>query len=79
MQLRRVRQRRVTPVSQWQPDDPVHEHPPAEQSEKEHVAPCPHARTHPPLGHETVQVAPAGHEVLQWPEEQSTVHAPSPQ
>ncbi len=40
-------------------------HPPPEQSENEHVAPCAQAMTHPPLGHETVHVAPLGHEVLQ--------------
>jgi hypothetical protein len=43
----------------------VQEHPPAEQLENEHVAPCAHARTHPPAEHETVQVAPLGHDVLQ--------------
>jgi hypothetical protein len=57
----------------------VQEHPPDEQFEKEHVAPCVHASRHPPLGHETVHVAPLGHDVLQWPAEQSTLHAPAPQ
>jgi len=57
----------------------VQEHPPEEQFEKEHVAPAAHARTHPPLGQETVHVAPLGQEVLQWPDEQSTVQVPAPQ
>ncbi len=49
------------------------------QLENEQVAPCAQASWQPPDEQATVHVAPLGHDVLQWPLEQSTVHEPSPQ
>jgi hypothetical protein len=57
----------------------VHVQDPAGQFVNEQVDPAAHARTHPPAEQSTVQVAPVGHDVLQWPLEQATLHVPSPQ
>jgi hypothetical protein len=45
----------------------------------EHVAPWAQASSQEPLEQATVQVPPLGHDVLQWPDEQSTLHVPAPQ
>jgi hypothetical protein len=57
----------------------VHVQEPAGQFVNEQVDPCAHASAHPPAEQSTLHVAPAGHDVLQWPLEQATWQVPSPQ
>jgi hypothetical protein len=57
----------------------VHVQLPGAQLENEQLAPGAHARTQPPPEQATVHVAPLGHDVLQWPLEQSTLQSPLPQ
>jgi hypothetical protein len=57
----------------------VHVHEPEGHAVNEQLDPCAQARSHPPPEQATVQVAPPGHEVLQWPLEQSTLQVPAPQ
>ena len=58
---------------------PLHMQPPDEQSVNEQFAPGAQAIRQLPEEQLTLQVAPAGHDVLQCPLEHSTVHGPLPQ
>jgi hypothetical protein len=57
----------------------VHVQLPDEQVEIMHLAPAPHASRQSPAEQLTVQSPPLGHDVLQWPPEQATLHVPAPQ